>query len=536
MEPAQFVMIQHYGAKDPRKQHALQVMEVKAHAARLSHIKRRKKQHRLYCPNCHALTLAKLPDQLAWSRVLSFADRSSENEDDIPVLCVCPQSPLGQGKVDPFSSGQSDELPALMRKGLDYVIEVLWPMNSPALQGALLKSTIMAWRTAGVQSDLEYHAQISNAASLCLASSTDPAIQRPLALIRLRHQNKAIQLIQGAINSLTQPPSAALIACIMNVSTSGLQDLIPPREQPIPTSPVSKGFNFALYARFKPTEEHYRAAAELVRQRGGLETLPPGLAHPLQLEDVHRANRCIGLPKFSLLAYLAERGDNPAYAFETSASQLLSNLGSGFHFCDDHDPDRRLRELVLQARNFTAAIDQYERNDPLRCPLSELATQSIIILHRLLTLPKLGSDAFEEPMTEEEHRYEIARLSTLIYANLVIFPSGSRDQPRHGLAELLHEQLCLYHQQSHDQGSTQASESSTIDSLVLWAVVLGGIASSGIAIRSWFAARLGMYMTNQRLVWGELDRTLHTLLYWDYVMAGPTEDLWNEAVETRHPK
>jgi hypothetical protein len=283
MAPAQFVLIQHHGAKDARKQHALQVMEVKAHAARMSHFKRRKKQQRVYCPNCHSLTQAKLPNQLAWSRVLSFADHSSEIEDDIPVFCLCPQTLLGQGQVDPFHSGQSDELPALMRRGLDYVYEVLWPMNSPALQGALLKSTITAWRTASVQSDLEYHAQISNAASLCLASSTDPTMQRTLSVVRLLHQNKAIQLIQKAINSLTQTPSVALIACIMNVSTSGLQDLIPSREQPIPDSPVSKGFNFALYARFKPTEEHYRAAAELVKRRGGLETLPPGLAHPLQL-------------------------------------------------------------------------------------------------------------------------------------------------------------------------------------------------------------------------------------------------------------
>jgi hypothetical protein len=237
-----------------------------------------------------------------------------------------------------------------------------------------------------------------------------------------------------------------------------------------------------------------------------------------------------------LLAFLAERGDNPAYEFDATARTLLSNLGSGFGFCVDHDPDLRLKEVILQACKFTAAIDQYERNDPLRCPLSELATQSIIILHRLLTLPTLDSFMSKETVTEEQRRYEIARLSTLIYANLVIFPSGSRDQPRHGLAGLLQEQLCLYCQESDDYGTAQASKSSSIDSLLLWAAVLGGIASSGIASRSWFAGQLGTYMTNQRLVWEELDRTLHTLLYWDYVMAGPTQDLWNEAVETRSSK
>src|ERR1700761_1574141 len=198
MASPQFVFVQHHGAKDPRKQHALEVMEVKAHAARMLHRKRKQRQQRS-CPICRCFLPAGLSCQPGSSRHPPFACQLSRSDFGVIHFCHSPQTPLGQGRLDPFDSGQSQELPAIMQQGLDYVYEVLWPMNSPALQGPLLKSTINAWRTAGVQSDLEYHAQISNAASLCMASSTDTALQRALIPIRLAHQNKAIHLIREAI-------------------------------------------------------------------------------------------------------------------------------------------------------------------------------------------------------------------------------------------------------------------------------------------------------------------------------------------------
>lgn len=265
MAPTHFVLIQHYEAKNPQRQYALQVGEVKAHAARISHAKRRMKRPQMCCQSCQSL-----------------ADQSHHPEREDSKFWTCPLSILAQSRRDPFESGQSHELPAFMQSGLDWVYEVLWPKNSPALQGSSLTSTISAWRSAGIQSDLEYHAQVANAASLCLASSENPEMQKAIAVVRLIHQNKAMRLIQQAILSLTETPSIALITGIMNVSTSGLHEVTLP-EPVVPPSPVFSAFVVGLYRRFDTTDKHFNAAVTLIRQRGGLETLPPGLANPLQL-------------------------------------------------------------------------------------------------------------------------------------------------------------------------------------------------------------------------------------------------------------
>lgn len=265
MAPAHFVLITHYEAKNPQRQYALQMGEVKAHAARISHAKRRMKRQHGYCQSCKSLITQ---------------DYHTERWDSL--FYTCPLSILGQSKRDPFESGQSHELPTIMQMGLDWVYDVLWPKNSPALQGSTLTNTISAWRNAGIQSDLEYHAQVANAASLCLASSENPEMQKTIALVRLVHQNKALQLIQQAIMSLTQTPSIALITAIMNVSTSGLHEVTLP-ESVVPQSPVFSAFVVRLYCRFDSTDKHFNAAVTLIRQRGGLETLPLGLANPLQL-------------------------------------------------------------------------------------------------------------------------------------------------------------------------------------------------------------------------------------------------------------
>lgn len=269
MPLTEFLLVEHHGAKDPRRQHELEIAFLKSHAAKISHAKRRQKRQQ---------ALFDAQEERAQHR-----RRTRNNTWELTLVLPPPQTLLGQGKLDPFGSVQSSELPPIMIDCMEYVYEVLWPINSPGLQGAQLRSVIQSWRRAGAESPLEFHAQISNAASLCLAESNDPATTRTLSMLRIVHQSKAIQLIQEAVNSLDGPPSVALITCILNMFVQGNQIIEGGPEPDNPEPLLFQAFNIRKYGRFVITKEHFVALIALVSQVGGLEPLPPKLANPLQL-------------------------------------------------------------------------------------------------------------------------------------------------------------------------------------------------------------------------------------------------------------
>lgn len=244
-------------------------------------------------------------------------------------------------------------------------------------------------------------------------------------------------------------------------------------------------------------------------------------------EDVSRANVFSRQPVFPLLSFLAERGANPAYTPDADAVALLNNLGSGFRYLPEQDHDRRLWDVMLQACHFVAASDQYQRASPLKCSLSELATQSIVIQHRLLSLPVAECEETTNGLHEEYYRYEIARLTALVFADLVIFPSMAPPLPRPGLANLLYETLMKYF---GDVLLDRHSLDPSLPDLVLWSLVLGGITATGTGLRSWYATRLFMHATEHGLAKEDVDNKMRSFLYWDYIMGDAMEKLWNEAV------
>ena len=274
--PTTIIIVQPLQRNISRRQHELQDAEIRAHAARVSHPSNRRQR----------------PFQRSKPRrvdkddhgLISFHISSWEHEESLQRL-PAPSMLLGQGKHDPFKSGQTGELPTALLRSLDYAFEVIWPKNTPFLQGPALERAIQHWRVQAIQSDLEAHAQICAAASLGLALTQDPATARILTLARTTHQLKAFRLIRKTIDSLSGPPSSDLLSAINQISVSGEGDLGPILTDGFPKSPMYSAFNSELYERFSPiaTDHHYRAIAVLIKQRGGLDALPPGAAHSILL-------------------------------------------------------------------------------------------------------------------------------------------------------------------------------------------------------------------------------------------------------------
>ena len=72
-------------------------------------------------------------------------------------------------------------------------------------------------------------------------------------------------------------------------------------------------------------------------------------------------------------------------------------------------------------------------------------------------------------------------------------------------------------------------------SLVLWLYFMGGIASQGLATRSWFKNKLLEFvlLPGELLTWMNVKKALKKVLWIELVHEGPCKQLWDETEITR---
>ncbi|KEF57670.1 uncharacterized protein A1O9_05588 [Exophiala aquamarina CBS 119918] len=532
-----FVAIREDGLEDPETHNPIALNELKSHATRFAHARNRQKRLTALKGSLTRFPVAQLSQSQreikspikVHQRVLHPRPRKLEKnglDDNITHLPMVP----GQGKPEPFCSPLVHELPPIMQNALEYTYEVLWPKNSPALHGELLRPTINLWRRGAMESPLEFYSQVSNAATLCLALSTDSAVMRTLSTLRIFYQSRAIALIQEELNQLSRPPSSALITCIMNVHGQGAQMFESLPNPSVPESPIFKAFNLKEYGRFAPPRAHFPALVLLVRQRGGLGSLPPRVANPLQLADICAGNISLTTPTFPLLSSIAEAADREKVVFDEKATQLLSTLGTGFRL-RKYGNDYELSQLLSSACRLIAAIDESQRGAPGCYPLPSLSVKAIALQHRMLSLstPSPPTDLVFGDL--DDCIFQIVRLTTFIFSDFVFFPTAEVRNGRHRLATILKDHLTIYFglQSAQFPGLTLGFEH---DHLILWALVLGGAASSSTSSREWYVLQIFERVSAQQVTWDELQTILRRFLYYDYVLDRSVTNLWVEVSQS----
>jgi hypothetical protein len=81
----------------------------------------------------------------------------------------------------------------------------------------------------------------------------------------------------------------------------------------------------------------------------------------------------------------------------------------------------------------------------------------------------------------------------------------------------------------------EAQKSPAICDVLLWTIVMGGIAASFTDHRTWFEERLGSRLKGQdklhlRASWLQFKQRVSRFLWWDPVCDTPTRDLWKAAL------
>lgn len=205
------------------------------------------------------------------------------------------------------------------------------------------------------------------------------------------------------------------------------------------------------------------------------------------------------------------------HIMDMEALELSRTLGQGFHILLPNGLQKDLRETLESISEITVALDHYQRGGRYAPSLSDIIAARTVTQHRLLSLAPPSSD-IPQP---DECIYNATRVAALIYSDMVLFPLPPQAGVKPKLADMLRRALdCCTIQScwgSHPR-------------LLLWTVVVGGIAASSTSHRPWYASRLHKLSTKLEIYdWELIKKILSSFLWWDYICDEPAKKLWHES-------
>lgn len=172
---------------------------------------------------------------------------------------------------------------------------------------------------------------------------------------------------------------------------------------------------------------------------------------------------------------------------------------------------------------MTAGLDHFQRSGakPFKNLLA-LLDNTDWAGHRLASM-----SSFEEDEGQEFHEVvwnEICRLTTLLYIDLVAFPTPPQAGVKDTLSRLLLNQLSILAEYEY---WTELEESRT---LVQWAAMIGGIAAWGLDLQDAYTDFIAdSFAYEDAMSWDELRQRMSRYLWVDIVCDKPAKGLWEAA-------
>ncbi|KIW71938.1 hypothetical protein PV04_00164 [Phialophora macrospora] len=458
---------------------------------------------------------------------------------------VEPRSVLSQTSKDPFDAFPERRLPEIVEKVVQYAFDRIWPEMLCAVRGETLAIAKSEWKGHGLQDDLLFHVQVALACGLNLALQNVPKVSEALALARLSHYSKAIRLLKHQIESLDNAPASEdlMMSMLILGVNADVEQATP--EEAHPASPLATSQYMHLYGRLTLMPTYATALHQLVEARGGIFKLRHlALADWLLLADLHHASRTGDRLRYPPIRPYYSIVASAKHILDAQAEVLSQRLGSGFHDLDDTLFTADLRDAVTKGVEATVALDHYYRYENRQPRLVDVMLAANEAQRTFLDLfPKKGGGL-------EHFVHECCRLSMLIFSDMVLFPMPSCTRIKPRLADELRHLLETFDDKVKATQDAGITHSTPFADMVLWALVLGGIAASFTDHRPWFVRRLRMTLRGQEPdkvsvdsnassasasaleSWPSFRDRVTRFLWWDPVVDAPARDLW-EAATTR---
>ncbi|KAE9364172.1 hypothetical protein N431DRAFT_563560 [Stipitochalara longipes BDJ] len=470
-----------------------------------------------YCHACGQPLRRQLHNKIRSTKESNLVSPNGQRKKSNPVGL------LGAGRVDPFSSLPMDETGQFSQELLDhaitYTLPGLWP-DAP-LRGEA-NPLSKAWFSSSLRLPLLLHALIysgSNHLDYMRHSAIYPNAPKPLA-----HKLKVIQNLNGALSDPNLALSDEVILAILILASQEVFMGNKGKRNPF-NSPLQNLGWLNVYGNFKFVPQHTKAVGDIVVMRGGLETIKlHGLAEIIASGDVISATNTLSKPGWpqlrrhtdliTAIRAWATTPPWPSTQIQASAFWSLRSYGVTDAMLDAFDSVGALThaiEIHLQGRPF----GQY---------LGTIHRTRTAIQHSILMLPKLDELPVRPRADQEDSKnvYECCRLTAIIFGVAVIYPIPNSHDVLQQLVSRLQIALIVLNIETCE---------SVLDGVLLWVLVLGGIAALDKPERSWFASQLGKLVKKLGIDdWSMVEEKLEAFLWLESACSQGGYMLWDEAL------
>ncbi|KAL2066123.1 hypothetical protein VTL71DRAFT_2194 [Oculimacula yallundae] len=460
----------------------------------------------------------------------NMLSEKSSNERWRALLQISPREMLGSGRFDPFSTsaGSEDaETNELLDLGVTYLIPGLMPDDHPNRSLSLTSTSSRTWIFASLS-----HPFLRNA--ILLACSLERAflvhstidVSSPATIAR---KLLVIQTLNAFINSKQNTTHVCdeVLLTILILAAHEAVDFVAieePEENKPFNSPLTNMQWMNMYGNNTYQNVHMKALHGIVKGRGGLEELKlPCVAEMIVLGDIISSLNTFCKPVFAPIqiheAYIASAMD---WA-KTSPHLPPQILATSFSRYAEYGISESLLEILEPLGVVTWAIDYHLQAKPVGLTIGEIGRTRAAVMKRLLFLPSAEELGFEKnfAVVGGTNFYECCRLTAFIYSVAVTFPiPNTRVVLRYyvGLLKAAIEDL-----------EVESFEDGKVDEIMLWILMMGGIAALGKEEREWFVETLGILREKMEISWSEAIGIFEKFLWLNSACGAGGKRLWEDS-------
>ncbi|KAE9374855.1 hypothetical protein N431DRAFT_405887 [Stipitochalara longipes BDJ] len=443
-----------------------------------------------------------------------------------------PRELLGAGRVDPFLSYPTRtpdlDVPELLDVEMNYVLPTLFPDDHPQHGASSVNSTSIAWFSAGIKNPFLFNVLLWSAC--ChrdFLRGSEIQYDSPQAL---SYKVNSIRLLNEVLSDGRKAITDEVILTVMGLAAHEILTVTQQNPKPF-NSPLKDAGGMAFYSATKDVPEHMEAIKKLIALRGGLENLKlPGLAETFHIGCI---SKTLNFSVKSIFPPLRSHGIYIASLKEWAATLLSPAQVPAKAF-------RRLARFGISDSMFesfqcidclTMATEHYLEGKPDGLTLGQIVRTRLAVQKRLLMLPtaeELRYDS-ETILSAKRDLYECCRLTAIIFSVAVIFPTPNQFGVLQTLVRGLKAEL---EQKEIHNNDLDYSE------LLLWILVLGGIAALGKSERPWFVSHLKVVGLERLQIhnWDSAEHILKQFLWLDSACNGGGHQLWEEVKILREEK
>lgn len=182
-------------------------------------------------------------------------------------------------------------------------------------------------------------------------------------------------------------------------------------------------------------------------------------------------------------------------------------------------------EVFDEMGTMTLAFEYYLSGEPDSLRRRDIHKIRTAVQHRLLCLPTASEIGIIPESEGGQYVYECCRLAGLIYGVAVVYPMPNSLLVLQDLVQRLKTAIETLDIQRLGCG---------MNGVLLWILVLGGVAALDTPQRSWYASKVAFVSTSMAIeIWGNAVDIMETFLWVDSACGQGGRMLWHEAMEAR---